>query len=180
VSLRSFVAVEVGPRPALARLRDEAAALDRDLKAVAPENLHVTLRFLGDVDASEVLAILEALREACAGVAPFTMRLRGVGAFPSPARARVLWAGLEGADPLARVADGLSRRLGAPDKPFAAHVTLARAKTPKGAAKVPAFVARHRDWQGDEVPVERIVLMRSELAREGPTYTPLGAAALEA
>jgi 2'-5' RNA ligase len=172
--MRAFVAV-VPPPPALAAL---AAAVDplRGPGAtwVPPERMHVTLAFLGDV--VDPMPYGEALAAAVAGVEPFALRVRGGGAFPRVARARVLWAGLDGdveaLARLARIARRTARaaRIAVERKPYVPHVTVARVGTP-GFDAAPAVAALDA-VEGEPWTVTEAVLMRSVLGPK-PEYRVL-------
>lgn len=122
--VRAFVAIDLGPPAAL----PEGARPD-----AAPA--HLTLRFLGEVAEDREEAIASALREAVAGVSPFTVTFEGVGAFPSRHAPRVVWVGAtSGAAPLVALARRVSAALAAagfpPEpRPFAPHVTLFRVRS---------------------------------------------------
>lgn len=139
--MRLFVALEIP-----ADVRDEFAALISELRAadssfsksrarwVRPENLHVTLKFIGHVDASKVDPIRAALAEV-RFEAPVEMQFRGLGFFPSAKRPRVFWAGMEASPNLAPLAAEIDTRLkklgiSAETKEFAPHLTLARFDPP--------------------------------------------------
>jgi RNA 2',3'-cyclic 3'-phosphodiesterase len=137
------------------RLRGVAA----DVAWVAEANLHVTLKFLGQIEAGRVAPIAEAL-----------------GAFPTPGRARVVWVGLEPIGPLAAVAaelDTALATLGIPreSRPFAAHVTLGRARESRRNLGLADALARPAEC--GRLPVTRLSLMRSELHPRGARYTEL-------
>jgi len=147
-----------------------------DAKWVAPENLHLTLRFLGEVG-EDRLRELENLAQTVAGeFRPFTLELGKLSAFPSPKRARVLWVGpVKGEDrfvELMRAVEEGVRRLGfKPEtKDPTAHVTMARFRSPRDLSGLLAEVEFK-----DVLPVEvrEITLMRSTLRPEGPIYTPV-------
>jgi 2'-5' RNA ligase len=156
----------------------------RDVAWVAPDNFHLTLKFLGRVDATRLDAVAGALARASAGCRPFALQVRGLGAFPTPARPRVLWAGVdEGAVPAA----GLAGRIDAAlvelgfepeSRPFSAHVTLGRVREPRpNHALAPALAGG--DTFGRQ-HVDRLALMRSELSPGGARYTELVAIPLGA
>jgi len=141
---------------------------------VREEGLHLTLRFLGEVDPSRHGVLDAAWLDAVGGTGGLALRLRGAGLFPSTGRPRVLWLGVEDESPdgsLARLADrleGAARAQGFPPegRPFAAHVTLARARG--GARVIRPPVARIGDF--GEFVAERVVLYRSEPGLGGPRY----------
>lgn len=184
---RAFVAVHVGPLPGLVALIDGLRATGADLKLVEPENLHLTLKFLGDTPESRVPVVAEAMREAAAPEAPFEARLEGAGSFGPRAAPRVVWVGMQGAEALARVAERLDGALAArgvaePERrPFKSHVTLARSRSERGGAAVAAFVRAHERADAGSLAVRELRLMRSTLTPHGPRYdvvqaTPLGGA----
>ena len=94
-TIRTFVAVEmdVAIRKAAAGLIEKFRAAGAGVGWVAPENMHLTLKFLGDVGVEDIPNVCEAVREAAAGAAPFTLQVSGAGAFPNLSRPRVIWLG---------------------------------------------------------------------------------------
>lgn len=163
---------------------DEAGrALDaysRELRGPLPdawrwvplENLHYTVLFIGEVDDGDVEGVQAALRHAVRGLGPFEMSLGETGRFPPRGRARVLWVGAgsgaaELAEANARVAHAVQDRVPRDDRPFSAHLTLARAKPAVGLAMeaLPRIQPRPPSWK-----VGAIVLYRSRLMRPAPVY----------
>ncbi len=143
---------------------------------VPAEQLHITLRFLGSVDTGMISRVREALEPAAAGARPFRIVLRDVGAFPSLARARVVWIGVE---PSPGLAD-LHRRVGEvleslgfepEDRPFHAHVTLGRARPRRGLARGALEEAAPRVAVREETEVSHIYLMRSRLSPDGARHS---------
>ena len=140
-------------------------------RAVAPRNWHLTLRFLGDTGAERHRRLVDEIRSAELGPA-FELAFAGLGAFPRPARATVLWVGVgEGADEtkaLAAAVETAARRAGfaAETKPFSPHLTLSRIQPPadlrEAVASVPPFSGRMR--------VDAATLFRSHLGGGPPRY----------
>jgi 2'-5' RNA ligase len=149
---------------------------------VAEANLHVTLKFLGQIDAARVEPIAEAIGAVAARTAPFELGVRGLGAFPAPGRPRIVWAGLEPAAPLATLAADLDATLGTlgfarESRAFAAHVTLGRMRESR---RNPALAdALARPTECGRLPVTRLSLMRSELHPRGARYTELTSVVLD-
>jgi 2'-5' RNA ligase len=142
---------------------------------VKPENLHYTLRFIGDVGADGLRRVSEAAASAGAAHAPFDAELGGVGAFPSPKRARVIWLGMtSGAEALIALAKDLEaelHRLGfeRAEHPFSAHLTLGRVRNP-GRDWSETLAAAHVS-NPPRFRVDRVLVVESQLSPKGSTYT---------
>lgn len=156
-----------------------AGSPGRGLRWVRPDGLHVTLRFLGPTGDDRLPALRDAVETAAAGLGSFPASLDGGGMYPRPDAPRVLWIGVgEGAAGLALLAARLGDALAAAgwprdDRPFSAHLTLARADGVSAGARVGArLVARAADLRA-AWPVDRLVLYES-LTGGGPArYVPL-------
>jgi RNA 2',3'-cyclic 3'-phosphodiesterase len=178
---RSFLALAL-PREARAHAETLLAELRGRLgtgavKWVVPENLHVTLRFLGDLDPQRLARARETTRLLDGAFAPTASGWKEIGAFPSPRRAQVLWLGLaDGEERLHRLALEVNERLadaglGRPDKPFVAHVTLGRVRRDR---RVDWIAASDRlTIPAAAFSIQTIVLFKSRLTPAGPEYTPL-------
>jgi 2'-5' RNA ligase len=148
---------------------------------VAPENFHLTLKFLGAVDEARVSSIVSRLQTVAAERAAFAVEVRGLGAFPSATRARVLWAGIaDGGDmlrDLAAAADDTLTRLGFPPegRDFSPHVTVGRVRAPGRAPELAAALEAESGREFGRVEVREIALMRSHLSPRGARYTRLAA-----
>jgi len=155
--------------------------LSAPAKWVAKDNLHITVRFLGEVEEAKLPEIKALGAELARGQRPFEVTLSRLGAFPSPRRARVIWAGPEQDSPqfaeLAREAEMEARALGFPPdrKEAKAHVTLARLKVPQDVTTALAGVSLPELT----INVGALTLMKSQLTPQGPIYTPLGRWPLE-
>lgn len=193
---RTFVALRVGPAPAggLAALGAGLAASCPALRLVARRDLHVTLHFLGATDPAHVPRIGAALCEVAAAHPPLLLAYAGLGAFPTPRRPRVLWAGVaplpdapQGADALARLAAAVGRALAPLGHPpearaFHGHVTLARLDrppTPALLARLEAARAAPAEPLGAET-VSDLELILSEPGRRPYHYRTLTKARLAA
>lgn len=181
---RAFIAVDLPPMRSLEALLGELKAGSPGLKVVAPDHLHVTVKFLGDTEDALAPEILEAMREACRGVPAFDLRVEGVGAFPNLHRMSVLWVALEGAEPLAQIARALDAGLvdfGYPreKRPWTAHVTLARVRGGGGLDRARAVLGSRAEERFGEVRVDEVRLKKSVLGPQGPAYTTVGAVRLE-
>lgn len=173
-SQRLFVALEI-PGPVRADLGEALEPWRQELRGarwVPPENWHVTLLFLGATVGDRVPWVRERLGVAAAGAAAFETSLTTLGGFPSAPYARIIWAGLD--DRAGRIAE-LARAVGAAfdaepeDRPFSAHVTVARSD-PAHALPEP-FIAIV--LPAASFTVGELVLYRSHLGRPAPRYEPL-------
>ncbi len=157
---------------------------DLPVRWVRAEQLHITLRFLGSVEIPRIAAVRDALDRAAAGARPFRLVLRDVGAFPSPARARVVWVGVEPEPALTDLHGRLEAALEEigfePEKrPFHAHVTLGRARPPRGLARGALEEASRAASVHEAAEITHLHLMRSRLSSAGARYSveaasPLG------
>ncbi|HLS89020.1 MAG TPA: RNA 2',3'-cyclic phosphodiesterase [Sphingobacteriaceae bacterium] len=175
-AVRTFAALPISPEAAQA-LAGVRARWGRDLpmvRWVAPANYHITLQFFGDVEQPVLAELRSALGESLAGAAAFTVELAGLGAFPSPAAPRVLWAGCrqgsrELADLARRVAEaGASVGLSLQDRRFHPHVTLARLRRPQPEAWTRLAAAAEQVW--GRWPAAQVNLYSSRLTPQGPIY----------
>ena len=175
--MRLFVAVLVPDdlRPALAAAQERLRAAGAAVKWVAPGNFHFTLKFLGEVPDGRVQDIEAALAKIQPGFGAITLTLRGLGAFPTTRRPRVLWAGVTaGAEPMQRLAGGVEQALtplgfAREARPFSAHLTIGRVEQP-----TPDLTARLEREQATEfgaMAVLSFCLVRSMLRPSGPEYT---------
>lgn len=183
---RLFVAVPLAEpaRQAVASLMAGLAAGPPRLRWVRPESLHLTLRFLGPTLDDALPGVREAVTEAAARVRPFDVRLGGTGAFPPRGRPRVLWVGVVDGEPgLAALAAALEDALAArgwprDDRPFRAHLTLARSDGVAGAERIVEAAAEHGRNLVAAWTADRVVLFES-LSGGGPArYAPLHSAPL--
>lgn len=179
--MRLFVAVELSEqaRAEVAALQTELRSSGADVKWVEPENLHLTLKFLGETAAEKVPALTDGLRQIAAEAQPFSISMEGLGAFPRNERPRVLWVGIkEGRQPLEELAagvEGACSRLGFPseERPFSAHLTIGRVRSSAGLGPLVQRLRETRFGPSDRVEVRRAVLLQSVLSPRGPVYHTL-------
>ncbi|MCX8172599.1 MAG: RNA 2',3'-cyclic phosphodiesterase [Archaeoglobaceae archaeon] len=170
--MRLFVAVEIDEKikENLTELLERFSKL-KGLKTVERENLHATLMFLGEVPESKLMDIWSSLSEV--KFKPFKITLKGVGKFPAKGDARVCWVAIEeGKEKITRLAEEVSyalKKLGfSRDKPFEAHVTVARVKTKN--PEVEKVIEEYRDMKFGEMIVGDFRLKQSILKQSGPIY----------
>jgi 2'-5' RNA ligase len=188
--IRAFIAVELPGqiKDALARLQNNLkTSKSTSVKWVGPEGIHLTIKFLGNVDEAEVPALTKALSEAVKGVAPFSLQLGDPGAFPNAYAPRVVWVGVEGEiGPLITLHNNIDRvltPLGFPPekRTFSPHLTMGRVRDEASSnekRRLGETVAALKAGEKPSFRVESISLMRSILNREGAVYSCLASFAL--
>lgn len=183
MAFRAFVGVPVGSAPDLVRLLDGLEESGADVRTVHPEQLHLTLSFLGDVPDDSAPTLAEALDAATHGTRPFEMRLHQVGAFPNARRPRVVWVGVAEPEPMVDLATRVRESLAAAgfpgdDKDFRAHVTLARTRSERNLDKLVAFLREHGRDSFGSLAVSEVRLYRSTLGPQGAAHEVLHRASL--
>ena len=182
--MRAFLAVELPPaaRERLEALQERLrGALDADVRWVDPQTAHLTLKFLGEIDASQAEPLIERCRARVAGLGEIDLELADLGVFPDSRRARVLWVGVrKGTRELARAArrlDAAATRLGVERerRPYRAHLTLGRLPRP-----APLALERLEGPKDIAFRAEEIVFYESRLSPRGARHIPLARLALAA
>lgn len=181
--MRTFIAIDLidENKSALTKLQDELKQARADVKWVEPVNIHLTLKFLGEVTDEYVGKVKEALDKTAAGFKPFEISLSGIGAFPELDYARVIWVGVEkGKEETEEVARRLEDELekfgfAKDERPFTAHLTIGRVRTGKNkeALKEKINLLNAKPYPLNPQTISQIVLYQSKLTPNGPIYTPL-------
>lgn len=176
MSFRAFISADIVPSDELASALRELSGTRADLKIVRPELLHVTLKFLGDTSDGLKDEIMSKMGLAAKGVAPFIVRLKGMGAFPSMSNIRVVWVGIEDGkmlEEIARRLDSSVSELGfiRDKRGFVPHLTLARARSGKGMGNVQEMLRRNPATDYGTYTIDRILLKKSVLSPQGPAYS---------
>jgi len=180
--MRAFVAIDLTEeiRAALAREQarlKSACGHNRDIRWTRSEGLHLTLKFLGEIDKERAPSVVAAL-QGLSGFDPFEVEVKGFGFFPDARRPRVFWVGLQapGAlDELAERVETALERLGFPrgHRPFKPHLTLARFDRPKSPAALTAAVGSSAAPSFGSFEVGEFFLFESRLRPGGPEYFKL-------
>jgi 2'-5' RNA ligase len=178
---RAFVAIDIDEaiRQKLVSAQKRLEATGADLKLVEPPNIHITMKFLGEVPDEKISTVAEALRKAVASTVQFDVNVRGIGVFPNLHYIRVVWAGIaEGHDEIISVQRGIDQELqplGFPkERDFVPHLTIARVKTAKAKERLAAFVKEMADAEFGVMRAKAVELKQSTLTQKGPIYSTLG------
>ncbi|WP_420265514.1 RNA 2',3'-cyclic phosphodiesterase [Candidatus Magnetominusculus dajiuhuensis] len=177
---RTFIAIDISgaQRAAIGHTIGTLKPLRADVKWVRPENLHLTVKFLGDLDEGAVDKIALTLKELTAGYAPFQIELRTIGAFSSLKRPDIIWTGVTKSPELdslaADIEEGLSLiGIKKEGRPFSPHLTIARVKSLRDYTPLYEKLCAISDKDFGVCDVREIALMRSELTPGGAQYTRL-------
>jgi 2'-5' RNA ligase len=186
MSIRCFVAVECGGDELEAKFTEVRRMLETtsaDVKFVEPENVHLTLKFLGEIMPSLVEQVSKVVKET--GFQPFSARLEGVGVFPNLRRPRVVWAGIsDGVSRLAEVwkdVDTKLSRLGfeTERRGFSPHITIGRVRSGRNRDRLIEELSTLSDYVFGDLHVDRVALKKSVLTPRGPIYTTLAESAVD-
>lgn len=175
--MRAFIAVDLAPE-IKAVLRDLVRTLKAtraDVRWVEPDGMHLTLKFLGEIDAARADRVREALGATARRHPAFPLRLEGTGAFPGDRAPRVFWAGVAAGPELSALHEDLEAALAAegfePEaREFRPHLTLGRVKGPERLGDAAAALDGHRAEPFGAMTVRRIALFESRLAPGGASY----------
>jgi 2'-5' RNA ligase len=185
--LRAFIAIELSQE-----LKRQISELQADLKRqapelralnwVRPEGIHLTLRFLGDMAEEQIEPLTNMLKAAAASVHEFRLEARGLGGFPTPARARVVWLGLTGEAGAMSALHNLQTSIeqevvslgfAAEARVFTPHLTLARVRNRAVSGPLAKLVIKEQDRMVGELFAGSVALIKSELRPSGAVYTSL-------
>lgn len=178
--IRTFICIELTEeiRQRLADLQRELKQYSADVRWVRPESIHLTLKFLGDVDERAINDIAQATEIACKGTPTFFIGIRQTGAFPNLRRPRVLWVDVDEPEgnlkSLHKKIEEELTSLGYPKekRSFSPHLTIGRVKSLREIDKVTQKL-QAMDFTAGNFQASEVVVMRSELKPSGAVYTPL-------
>jgi 2'-5' RNA ligase len=179
--IRSFLAIET-PRTIqkkIEEIQEDLKSSRADVRWVSPEKIHLTLKFFGNIDESKIDPIVKSIERPVRTNPPFSLKVRGVGAFPYLKNPRVIWMGLvDEREVLVSLQKQLERELEKmgfepEERAFRPHLTLGRVKSGRGREELAGRIERYKEEEFGDFPVEKIVLFKSDLKPTGPIYTPL-------
>ena len=188
--IRTFIAIHLSQdarRRLTETIRWMVSEVPSGVRWVDPEGIHLTLKFLGDIEPALVEDVLRAMEQAASGTLPFQVHLNGLGVFPNLRRPRVLWAGVGGdMDALGALQEKVEAAMEGLAFPrerraFNPHLTLGRVRDTISAVarqRVGGMVSQGSLDGADPWPVNAVHLMRSNLTPDGAVYTSLGSVSL--
>lgn len=179
--IRAFIAVPLPAHvtEALGRLQAQLKNFGIRMKYIDPENIHLTLKFLGDIRAVDAGAIGQKLTEAAAGFSPIELSAKGLGVFPGIRKPRVLWAGVAGQteilERLQQIVEEAMAGLGfeKENRRFAGHLTLGRFKGGADSLLLADAIRKYGDFESGPFIIKSLELFESTLTPKGPVYAKL-------
>ncbi|MBL7151251.1 MAG: RNA 2',3'-cyclic phosphodiesterase [Candidatus Omnitrophica bacterium] len=189
--MRAFIAIELPKeiKDALSTLQEELKSSGADVKWVAPDNIHLTLKFLGEIDDKKADEVSKIIEEAAKNNVSFIIRLASVGVFPKINYPRVIWAGIDtGGRESEKLAAGLQEQLAAigiprEERPFSSHITIGRVRSLQNKDKLIEGLNNltgYFEAKKPQFPVNKITLFKSTLTPKGPLYEIQKEASLKA
>ena len=177
--LRAFLAIDVDEdlKAKMYKVIKQFKQTDANIKYVDLENIHLTLKFFGEIDSDGIELLSSKISGVVSNFDKFKIKIKGCGAFPNTKRIKVIWLGIDDDKVIRQLHDELDKefvKLGFDkDKKFSSHLTIGRMRNAKGKDKVQAAIEEFGDVEIGEMDVDRIVLKKSTLTPSGPIYEDL-------
>ncbi len=173
---RGFIAIDITATPTLLTFIKEISKTGADVKLVEPENIHITIKFLGDTDEKYIDAIEMGMKESIKDITPFLVTLKGTGVFPNEKYIKILWVGITDTSRIETIAHSIDTSLvplgfKKEKRGFSAHLTVGRVKTARNKDQLLSVVEQFNKEEFTTQEVRSIVLKKSELTPKGPIYT---------
>lgn len=177
-TFRGFIAIDINVTPNILKFLKDITNSNADVKLVEPQNIHITLKFLGDVQEDKINDIEQIMKDSVKEIEPFTIKLSETGVFPNQNYIRVVWIGIKDAETIETIARSIDERLSQLDfkkekRGFSAHLTIGRVKTAKNKQLLLKAIEDYKDFEFSTQDVNSIKLKKSDLTPKGPIYTTL-------
>jgi len=180
-NMRAFIALRLPENilSSINKIQEDLKQYRLPVRWVRPENIHLTLKFFGNINESETEIIGIAMCDCAGCCSPLALSAKGIGVFPSVVRPRVIWAGFSGQiSLLLSFQDALEKRLEKSgfkkeERPFKGHLTIGRFKDRVNSEKLIEALRKHEDFNTDLFNAGEIILFKSDLLPAGPVYTEL-------
>jgi len=180
-TIRAFIAIPLNPKiqRTIERIQDHLSKNNNNVNWVKPENIHITLKFLGDINTEQINSVKQALANLCQNTRPFKVELSRLGAFPHIDRPRTLWVGvIDSKQQLSRIAVSLNKalvKLGfqSGQKPFTSHITIGRIRSQKNINYLSQIMSEFSLPADSIQNIKSVILYQSTLTPQGPIYEPL-------
>jgi 2'-5' RNA ligase len=175
---RGFIAIDIATTPHILSFEKEIQKTGADVKLVEPNNIHITIKFLGDTDENHIDAIEQSMKESVLGVNPFPITLKGTGVFPNQNYLKVIWIGILDEGHIKTISQTIDNKLALlgfkkENRGFSPHLTIGRVRTAKKKEQLLSVVAHQKETEFAVQTVQSLYLKKSELTPQGPIYTTL-------
>jgi 2'-5' RNA ligase len=175
---RGFIAIDIETLPKIVEFENEIKNSGAIVKLVEPENIHITLKFLGDIEEEYIEKIEEIMKDSVKESDSFEIQLKGAGVFPNHNYIRVMWIGIKNGEQIGKIAKNIDEKLSElgfekDRRGFSAHLTIARVRSAKNKDKLMQIIEKYREIEFANIKVNSIILKKSELTSKGPIYTNL-------
>jgi 2'-5' RNA ligase len=184
--IRTFIAIEIPAsiQKQIALLQNRLKSMGGGISWVKTDNIHLTLKFLGDVSQELMQQVIEATKKSCEAIKLFDLEIKGAGFFPDSKRPRVLWVGCEeNSGNLLKIHQNLDILLSALGfekelRKFSPHLTIGRVKEQHKSGEIPRLL-QQTPFITEKFVVSEVIVMKSQLHPAGSIYTPLAKIKLE-
>jgi len=175
---RGFIAIDIKAVTKVIEFQNEIRNTGANIKIVEPENIHITLKFLGETEESLIDKINDIIKESVKGITPFEVTLKDTGVFPNENYIKVIWIGIEKFEEIRDIANNIDEKLinlgfKKEKRKFSPHITIARVKSAKNKENLIQVINKFQDVEFTKFSVNSIKLKKSELTKKGPIYTTL-------
>ena len=175
---RGFIAIDINTPPNILKLLNDITKSNADVKLVEPQNIHITLKFLGDVQENNIDKIEQIIRDSIKKIEPFKIKLKGIGVFPNKNYIRVVWIGIMDTEILSTISTNIDENLSQlgfkkEKRGFSAHLTIGRVKSAKNKMHLLKAIDNYSNFEFATLEVSSIKLKKSDLTPKGPIYTTL-------
>ncbi len=176
--MRSFIAIELPEKikSALSELQQELKKCGTDIRWIKPENIHLTLKFLGNIDEKDIDTIVKIIEGTCSRYSVFELHISGVGVFPNVKSSRVLWVGVKGNEVFTGLQQEIESGMASlgfqrENRKFIPHLTLGRFKSSQGKGALLDKIQLHENTIFGLIDVKSVSLIRSDLSQAGARYS---------
>lgn len=175
---RGFIAIDIKATQQITMFEKEISITGADIKLVAPENIHITIKFLGDTDENYINSIEQSIKESVFEIKPFPITLKGTGVFPNQNYIKVIWIGIIDDGRIEAIGRAINKKLEPlgfkkDNRGFSPHLTVGRVKTARNKDKLLSVIKNYQTVEFTVQNAQSISLKKSQLTPEGPIYTTL-------
>jgi len=174
-TFRGFIAVEIPVNDKIQTFHDELSKLPTKIKLVEPENIHITLKFLGETKKEHINDIQQIMKKSVQDITPWKIRLQGTGVFPNRDYIKIIWLGIQQIGNLVDISKVLNQETATlgykkEKRGFKAHITIGRVNNAVGKNELIDLIDQYKDTIFNEILIDKILLKKSTLTPKGPIY----------